>query len=157
MIAFTLPNGSEYKIEHAVFDYNGTLAEDGVLAAETIDLLRKLAKTVQVSVLTADTFGLARSQLQSLPEVHIHIIDQGDEAAQKRAFVRACGKHNTICFGNGANDLEMFAEALLAVGVLGGEGAYPPTLAKADIIVTSPQSAIMLLLTPKRMVATLRT
>lgn len=156
MIVFTLPKGCEYKIEHAVFDYNGTLAEDGILAAETKDLLQKLAKTVRVSVLTADTFGLARSQLQNL-DVHIHIIDQGDEAAQKRDFVRACGKHSTICFGNGANDLEMFAEAVLAVGVLGREGAYQPTLAKADIIVPTPQSAIMLLLKPKRMVATLRT
>jgi len=156
MINFTLPNGHEYKFAHAVFDYNGTLAEDGVLSEEIKDLLGRLAEVIGVTVLTADTFGLARTQLQSVQGINLHIIDRGDEVAQKRDFVRACGKDNTICFGNGANDMEMFAEAALAVGVIGGEGAYQPTLAKAHIIVTDPKNAILLLLKPQRMVATLR-
>ncbi len=50
----------------------------------------------------------------------------------------------------------MFAEAVLAVGVIGREGAYQPALARADIIVTNPKDAILLLLKPRRIVATLR-
>jgi len=156
MINFTLPNGYEYKLSHAVFDYNGTLAEDGVLPDDIKDLLENLAARIRVTVLTADTFGLARTQLQSVKGINLHIIDRGDEAVQKRDFVRACGKDDTICFGNGANDTEMFAEAALAVGVIGGEGAYQPTLAKAHIVVTNPKNAILLLLKPQRTVATLR-
>lgn len=156
MIEFTLPNGYKYELAHAVFDYSGTLAEDGIVSEDIKDLLEELAERVSVTVLTADTFGLARTQLQGVKGINLHIIDRGNEAAQKRDFLRACGKENTICFGNGANDMEMFAEAALAVGVIGGEGAYQPTLAKADIIVTNPRSALWLLLNPQRIVATLR-
>jgi len=157
MIKFTLPNGHEYKITNAVFDYNGTLAEDGVIAGEIKELLERVGEVVKVTVLTADTFGLARMQLENVAGVQLHIINKGEEAAQKRDFVRECGADNTICFGNGANDHAMFTEAILAVGVIGHEGAYQLTLAQADIVVTNPKDALLLLLKPGRLVATLRT
>lgn len=157
MIAFSLPGGQKYSLEHCIFDYNGTLAEDGVLSAETKELLTTLATRIKVTVLTADTFGKARDQLHDLPGIELHIIDKGNEAAQKGEFIRICGRENSVCFGNGANDLEMFSEARLSIGVIGAEGAYRPTLAQADVIVTSAHSAIMLLLKPERLVATLRT
>lgn len=156
MIKVRLPSGFEYAFAHAVFDYSGTLAEDGVLAEETKRLLETLAAKVKVTVLTADTFGLARTQLQHVKGVSLYIIEKGNEAAQKRDFILNCGKETTICFGNGANDRDMFREAALAVGVLGGEGAYQPTLAAADIVVLYPRQAIMLLLRPERLLAALR-
>ena len=157
MITFALPDGREYKLNNAVFDYNGTLAEEGIIAGEIKELLGEIGKLAKVTVLTADTFGLARTQLANVSGVQLHIIDKGEEAAQKRDFVRACGADNTICFGNGANDREMFAEAVLAVGVIGPEGACQSTLAQADIVVTNPKDALLLLLKPGRLVATLRT
>lgn len=156
MIQFALPDGREYKLTNVVFDYNGTLAEDGVVVDEVKELLAKVGTMAKVTVLTADTFGLARAQLADVENVHIHIIDKGNEAAQKLDYVRACGADNTVCFGNGANDIAMFAEAVLAVGVIGPEGAYQPTLAQADVIVTNPKDALSLLLKPGRLVATLR-
>lgn len=157
MINFTLPDGHEYTIINVIFDYNGTLAEDGVIAPEIKELLEKVGKVANVTVLTADTFGLARAQLADVNGIQLYIIDKGQEAEQKRNFVRACGAGNTICFGNGANDQAMFTEAVLAVGVIGPEGAYQPTLAQADIVVTNPRDALLLLLKPGRLVATLRT
>lgn len=156
MITINVLNGCEYKITHAIFDYNGTLAEEGILSEEIKDLLARLGERVQVTIITADTFGLARTQLQGVKGINLHILDPGNEAVQKRDIIRSVGGKDTICFGNGANDGEMFAEAALAVGVIGREGAYQPTLAKADIIVTNPRDAIMLLLNPRRIVATLR-
>ncbi len=76
MIIFTLPDGSEYKIKNAVFDYNGTLAEDGILLDGIKDLLEKLGEIICVTVLTADTFGLARTQLESVKGVTLHIIER---------------------------------------------------------------------------------
>lgn len=156
MVTFALPDGREYQLTQAVFDYNGTLAEDGVLTGEIKELLQAAAQIIDVTVLTADTFGSAREQLAAVAGVQLQIIDKGEEAAQKRDFVKACGADTTICFGNGANDRAMFAEAALAVGVIGPEGAYQPTLTQADIIVTNPQAALLLLLKPARLVATLR-
>lgn len=157
MIHVSLPDGREYTFTHAVFDYNGTLAEDGVVAAEIKELLRQVGAIVQVTVLTADTFGLVRAQLGDVEGIHLHIINKGREADQKRDFIRRCGPENTVCFGNGANDMAMFAEAALAVGVIGPEGAYRPTLEQADVVVTQPKAALLLLLKPGRLVATLRT
>ena len=156
MIAFTLPDGKEYRLTDAIFDYNGTLAEDGILSEEIKQLLQQLGELIRVTVVTADTYGAARTQLADIKGVNLTIIDRGMEAEQKRDFVRSCGRENTICFGNGANDKEMFTEAALAVGVIGPEGAYQPTLARAQVVVTSPRSAISLLLKPTRLVATLR-
>jgi soluble P-type ATPase len=156
VIAITLPNKQQYSLTHAVFDYNGTLAEDGILAAGVKELLEELVTKITVSVLTADTFGLARAQLESVNGIKLTIIEKGNEASQKREFIQSCGKDNTICFGNGANDIAMFVEAALAVAVIGPEGAYQPTIAQADIVVTSPRNAILLLLKPTRMVATMR-
>lgn len=157
MIHVSLPDGREYKFTHAVFDYNGTLAEDGVVDGEIKELLKQIGTMVKVTVLTADTFGLARAQLADVEGVHLHIIDKGREAAQKRDFITMCGSGNTVCFGNGANDMEMFGKAALAVGVIGPEGAYRQTLEQADIVVTNPKAALLLLLKPGRLVATLRT
>lgn len=156
MINFTLPDGREYKLTNVVFDYNGTLAEDGIITDEIRELLEKVAQVATVTVLTADTFGQVRAQVANVAGVQLHIINKGEEAAQKRDFLRACGADTTICFGNGANDCAMFAEAVLAVGVIGPEGAYQPTLAQADIVVTNPKDALLLLLKPGRLVATLR-
>lgn len=156
MIAITLPNGDQYSLKNAVFDYNGTLAEDGILVAGVKELLEELVTKITVSVLTADTFGLARTQLESIKGICLTIIETGNEASQKLEFIKSCGKESTICFGNGANDMGMFVEAALAVAVIGSEGAYQPTIAQADIVVTNPRNAILLLLKPTRMVATLR-
>ncbi|MBP2627477.1 MAG: haloacid dehalogenase-like hydrolase [Firmicutes bacterium] len=156
MITITLPNGQQYSLTNAVFDYNGTLAEDGILAAGVKELLEELVTKINVSVLTADTFGLARAQLESVKGINLKIVEKGNEASQKREFIESCGKESTICFGNGANDIAMFGEATLAVAVIGAEGAYQPTIAQADIVVTNPRNAILLLLKPTRMVATLR-
>ena len=46
--------------DHLVCDYNGTLALDGDLLVEVRETLHALAARVQVYVITADNFGLAR-------------------------------------------------------------------------------------------------
>lgn len=155
MLTVQLPGGRDYTLHTAVFDYNGTLAADGLVADEVKRRLAALAEVLRVVVVTADTFGQARDQLEYLP-VELVILGEGEGGAAKAAFVAAAGADGVVAVGNGVNDRDMFTAAALAICVLGPEGASLPTLLAADIAVPGPLEAIGLLLSPKRLVATLR-
>lgn len=156
MIAVNMPDGREFSFKRVVFDYNGTLAEDGKITPPVKALLVQLAQAIPVTVITADTFGLARSQLQDLSGVELVILGPDMGGSEKAAYVMEQGAGHVIAIGNGANDRQMFIVAGLAICVNGPEGAARETLGVADIVVTKPEDAIRLLLQPKRLIATLR-
>ena len=54
-------------LEHLVCDYNGTLALDGDLLPGVRESLVALAMRVQVHVIIADTFWLAKDRLAGSP------------------------------------------------------------------------------------------
>lgn len=154
MIKVSLPDGQELRFLHAVFDYNGTLALDGAISEEVKTRLTDLAKLLHVVVITADTFGSARSQLAGVPGIELVILGTGHGDAKKAEFVRRLAPH-VVVIGNGMNDRLMFGLAT-SICVIGREGASGRALSSADIIVTRPEDALDLLLNNRRMVATLR-
>ncbi len=155
MIAIDIPDFGALRIEHAVFDYNGTLAVDGVPLPGVAEAVRSLALQLRVHVLTADTFGLATAQMAGWP-VELTIATPGAQAEQKQAFVEALGAASVVAIGNGRNDRLMLSAAGLGIAVVQGEGASAETWAAADVVCGSVVEAIGLLLHPKRLVATLR-
>ncbi len=154
MITVVMPDRRELRFEHVVFDYNGTLAVDGVLAGEVKARLVQLSKLVHTVIITADTFGLAASQLADVPGVELVILTADRGTEEKADFAGRLGQ-NVIVVGNGANDCGMF-RAATAICVVGREGAFGKAVASADIVVTRPEDALDLLLNSKRLVATLR-
>jgi soluble P-type ATPase len=60
-------------INRVVFDFNGTLAVDGALIRGVAGRIRKLARLVEVVVMTADTFGTVRDALAGLP-VSVNVV-----------------------------------------------------------------------------------
>lgn len=155
MIAIDIPDFGAVRLEHAVFDYNGTLAVDGVLLPGAADALRALAAHLRIHVLTADTFGLAAAQLDGLP-VELTIARPGAQAEQKLAFVESLGSRAVVAIGNGRNDRLMLAASALGIALVQGEGASSQCLAASDVVCGSGVEAIDLLLHPQRLVATLR-
>lgn len=151
MILFDIPGRGRINVAHAVFDFNGTLAEDGHLAADTTTLLLALQKRLNVTVATADTFGTA-TQVLATVGIPVTIVKNGLE---KERLVRSL-VGDVAAVGNGANDALMFQAAALAIGVLGPEGAATKTLWQADVVVPSIAHALGLLLNPERVTATLR-
>ncbi len=151
-IEILVPGGAAVRVNHAVFDFNGTLALDGALLPGLASRLRKLADLVPVTVLTADTFGTAGAALRGLP-LTLHTVRTGRD---KAAFVARCSSAGTVAVGNGNNDAAMFRLATLSIAVLGREGLSPATLRTATLVVASPTDAIDLLLRPNRLTATLR-
>ena len=80
----------------------------------------------------------------------------GSEVEQKAKFVRELGTDEVAAIGNDANDLAMLRSAALGIAVLGPEGSASATVQAADVVVTSIEMGLDLLLHPRRLVATLR-
>ncbi len=152
-ITVTIPGRrSPLAITQVVLDFNGTLAVDGKLIPGVAARIRRLAKTFEVVVMTADTFGSARTAMAGIP-VRLEIVQSG---AEKRRFVESVGARRTAAIGNGVNDAPMVRAAGLGIAVIGEEGCAGVLIRAADIVVRDILSALDLLLEPKRLVATLR-
>lgn len=155
MIKVNIPGYEALEIEHVVLDYNGTLAVDGTLIPGAAERLVALSKRVSVRVVTADTFGKVRAQLDGFP-IQVTVLPSENIHLAKLAFIRALGPEKTVAIGNGRNDREMLKHAALGICVCQREGCAVETLQAADILVTHIADALQLLEEPLRLVATLR-
>jgi soluble P-type ATPase len=155
MLEVDIPGFGGVRLEHLVSDYTGTLSADGRLLPGIRDLLNEVAASLKVHVVTADTFGRARSELEGV-HCRLHILTGGGEDMQKEAYVRALGAEGVIALGNGNNDRQMLRIARIGIAVSLREGCSVAALTEADIAVTSPVDALKLLLHTDRLKATLR-
>jgi soluble P-type ATPase len=155
MLNLSIPGAPPLSLAHLVLDFNGTLACAGILLDGAAQRLRMLSTQFEIHVLTGDTFGTAAAALSGLP-CSLHVLDGVAQAQAKRDHVCRLGAEAVACVGDGRNDQLTMRQAALAIVVLQREGAYPPTLAEADIVVPTVCDALDLLLHPLRLVATLR-
>jgi P-type E1-E2 ATPase len=155
MLSITIPGIGKIELENAVFDLNGTLAVDGVIPDDVKKKLNELAKKLNVFLLTADTYGNAEKVVSDL-SCQVVKISPDNEAEQKRDFVQSIGEEKTVAIGNGANDMLMLKIAKIGIAVLEREGAFSGTINNADVVVHGSKEAIDLLLSPKRIISTLR-
>ncbi|SHH96466.1 HAD family hydrolase [Sporanaerobacter acetigenes] len=156
MMKVDIPGYKNIEIENVVFDYNGTIAEDGILIEGVGELILELvSKGIKVYVLTADTNGTVRNQCEHLP-AEIEVFDGEEATIHKRKFVEKIGKYKTVSIGNGRNDIEMFQMSRLSIAVIGSEGCFSKALISADIVVNNIIDAIQLILKPHRLKATMR-
>lgn len=156
MLTIEIPGLQALHLEHLVLDLNGTLACDGMLLDGVSGLLQQLAQHLRIHVVTGDTFGRARAELDGLP-CELVILDATDQAQAKRAYVQRLGPDAVACIGNGRNDRRMMDAAALSIAVIQGEGAAPQTVYLADVVMRDACEALQLLLNPLRLAATLRT
>jgi P-type E1-E2 ATPase len=140
---------------HLVLDLNGTIALDGQVLPGVAERVTALRESLAVYLLTADTRGQGAVTADRLG-VRLHRLAPGQEAEQKAGFVRRLGAAHTVAVGNGANDALMLAAAALGIAVLGREGLAVSALQAADLVVPDVVAALDLLLTPRRLIATLR-
>lgn len=155
MINVDIPGRKNYIIENIVFDYNGTIAVDGKIADSTKEKLSILSKMANVYVLTADTYGSATKECEGL-SLTLKTFPKDNAADYKKKIIEEIGKENTICFGNGYNDIKMFEVSQISVAVLEREGMCAKLLINADVLVRSIEDGINLLLNTKALIATLR-
>lgn len=155
MIKIAIPGHRELHLDHLVLDYNGTLACDGQLIPGVKESLNALADKLQIHIVTADTFGKAKSRLEGV-SCKLSILPAGSQDTAKLEYVKGLGAELTACIGNGRNDRLMLKEAALGIAVVLEEGAAVEALASADVVCTRIVSALELFTNPLRLTATLR-
>ena len=155
MIEIVIPGGATLKIEHLVLDYNGTLALDGELIKGVLERLKLLAGSVQLHVLTADTYGTVREKVDSI-HCLVHVIGEGEQDKLKAEYLNSLVADSTMAIGNGRNDALMLSQAALGVSVMQDEGMSPMAMTSSDICCKNINDALELLLKPSRIKATLR-
>ncbi len=156
MLTLEIPGRGRYTLTHLVLDVNGTIAVDGHLIPGVKERLSRLARTLEIVMVTADTYGRQRA-IDSELEMTAERLTLGQpEAPQKAEVIRRLGAAGTVAIGNGANDVEMLKAAALSIAVLGEEGTSLGAVQAADVLARSIVDALDLLLHPRRLVATLR-
>jgi soluble P-type ATPase len=155
MLEIDIPGYRKLRLEHLVLDFNGTMACDGELLKGVRQRLEALSAQLRISVLTADTFGKARSQLAGIP-CDLAILPVENQDRLKLEYIRRLGPDTTVCVGNGRNDRLMLLEAGLGIAVVQAEGAAVQTILAADVLAPDILAALDLLTHPLRLVATLR-
>ena len=155
MIDITVPGRGSHTIELLILDLNGTISVDGRIVRGVKEKLRRLSEALEITVVTADTNRNAKSLLAGLP-VRIHMIRENRENEQKLAVVLEKGKEHTLSIGNGCNDVSMLRESAIGICVAGKEGASTEALMASDLVVSTINDALDILLKPHRLRATLR-
>lgn len=157
MIRISVPGRNDLHIQNLLLDLNGTLSLDGKVLAGVQERLDRLSESLEVFLVTCDTFGNAA---RIADDLHVGLIRTGEpgpaEAEEKANAVRSLGRHVTAAIGNGESDALMLRECALAIAVLGAEGLSVRALLSADIVAPSIGDALDLLLENKRLIATLR-
>ncbi len=156
MLSLAIPGGQSLQLSTLVLDYNGTLAEGGVLLAGVAERLQGLAGQLSLRVVTADTHGSAHAALAALP-VELTVLPGGAPQDQAKAnLVYSLGASSVVAIGNGRNDGLMLQTAALGIAVIEAEGVCITTLLAATVVSRSITEALDLLLHPTRLIATLR-
>ncbi|MBT8397702.1 MAG: HAD hydrolase family protein [Gemmatimonadetes bacterium] len=150
-IQVELPSGPT-TFGHLVLDFTGTLSRGGHLIPGVGERIEGISRDLQVTVLTADTFGTVEREVESLPVV-VRLIQDGEE---KAGVVAGMGPDQVIAIGNGRNDIPMMAVAGVGIAILGPEGAASGLLQAADLVTRDINDALDLILDPLRLKATLR-
>jgi soluble P-type ATPase len=155
MLELEIPGFKDLRLAHLVLDYNGTLACDGKPLQRVQESLAKLSASLDILILTADTFGTVQGQVAGWP-CRVEVIPRGEEAEAKLRWVRDLGETQTAAVGNGRNDRLMLKEAALGIVVVQTEGTAVEAMSAADLLVPGILEALDLLLFPRRLKATLR-
>lgn len=139
-------------LEHLLLDANGTLSDRGELIHGIEAPLREISQRLKLHVVSADTFGTARAIARRIGAT----FDMVPDAEAKLRHVRQVGAEHCAAIGNGTNDALMLRRCALGIAVLGPEGTSAAAMRSADLICSSVEQALTLLLTPDALIATLR-
>lgn len=156
MLKIEVPGCEPLLLSDLVLDYNGTIAAGGKIIDGVKERLEVLSRSLDIHVLTADTFGNVRSAI-SEAVCRLFIIPPDNQAQAKADYVRRLGCERAVCVGNGRNDTLMLGEAALGIAVIQSEGAFSRAVLSADVVTTGILDALDLLIHPLRLAATLRT
>ena len=155
MLNIKIPGREEMTLSHLILDYNGTIAEDGAIIESIRPRLARLSEKLSIYVITADTHGTAAQRCAGLP-LQVLTFPTTQVGEIKAAEARKM-EGGVVTIGNGFNDIQMSDAADLSICVMGKEGCCGALLSHCDVVVTSIDDALDLLIKTDRLRATMRT
>jgi soluble P-type ATPase len=157
-ILIEIPGFGTREIRTVVSDYTGTLSCGGRLAVGLREKLLTLQQSVDIRVISADSFGTANEELAGIVKPDILRTNKHD--AEKQDYVNTFDLKHVAAFGNGNNDRLLLKTVKegggLAISVDNGEGCAVEALVNAHIFIVGAANAFNLLLEPRGCKATLR-
>jgi len=72
--------------------------------------LNALSENLKVHVITSDTFGMAKKELEGVNCI-IHVLEGKGHVLQKENYVLSLGADSVVALGNGNNDAKMLKAA----------------------------------------------
>jgi soluble P-type ATPase len=123
-ILIEIPGFGTREIRTVVSDYTGTLSCGGRLAVGLREKLLTLQQSVDIRVISADSFGTANEELAGIVKPDILRTNKHD--AEKQDYVNTFDLKHVAAFGNGNNDRLLLKTVKegggLAISVDNGEG-----------------------------------
>ncbi len=141
MIKIETKNLGNIEIHNLVLDLNGTISCDGNLISGVAERIQKLKQTLNIYLISADTFGTAEKIAEKLGINRIQMNQTEKESKQKAEFVQSINPSKTAAIGNGQNDFEMLKIAKIGIAIIGQEGMCAILMNCAKILVSSPIDA----------------
>lgn len=157
MLSLNIPGYKHEKIilSHLMLDFNGTLAIDGTLVGGIREKLSLLSKSLQIHVVTGNTFGTAENELKGI-YCQLVLLKKNNQQEQKSDYIDQLGSQSVISIGNGNNDQLMLQKSVIGISVIQTEGTSIRALQQSDLCCKDVNEALSLIIYPKRLIATLR-
>ncbi len=106
MLNIIIPGFDEFKLEHLVLDFNGTIAFDGILLKEVPKLLKEISKSLQVHVVTGDSYGSAKNELKNI-DCKILILPVEGQRSAKLQYIDNLNPKRVVAIGKGSKQTLM--------------------------------------------------
>ena len=129
-LAIPIPGGEDLRLDHLMLDVNGTLTNRGALLDGVTAAVAKLRPSLDINLVSADTFGTLDSIADVLRATGVRA-GSGDDKLRK---LDELGPQRTAVIGNGANDVLVLGAAALGIAVIGPEGASSAAIRAADVV-----------------------
>lgn len=155
MLEIDIPLFKKLNIENIVFDYNGTIAEDGDLIKGIKENLIDISNILNIYIITADTYGTVQKNFADI-NVNVEIISKENGTLDKVNFIKKIGAEKTIAVGNGNNDELMLKESAVGIAILGNEGLATKAMLASDLILKDINDLFDMIKNKNRLIATLR-
>jgi len=156
MFEIDVPGFKKLKLKYLVMDYNGTMAIDGHLIPGLKERIKRLSSFLEIHILTADTFGEVKNEIDGLPCILTILPDSQNQSKLKLDYIKKLGSKHSAAIGNGCIDKLMLKASVLGIATIQDEGAAMQAIINADIVVNNVLNALDLFLTPLRLKSTLR-
>ena len=149
----TIPGIGNITLKTLVLDLNGSLSVKGKIVPGVKKRLAILKQRgMRIVFLSADTRNNAANISKKL---NIEFI-KTTNAQEKLKTIKMLGPSTCVAIGNGLIDYDQINEARIGIVTLQAEGAHTKTLMAADIVVTSINDALDLIIEPINLISTLR-